>query len=826
MNNLNLKIINEGKQQLNEIAPFVWAAIAGFTALGGALGYNAITKSHYDQKMIKTDKGFFEPEMYVGEFFKLTTFNGDEDVWDLMNVPQLEKSTGWKCYNDDYGYYLKINGSSINTDSDLRVYLPKKEWFDQFKGKIRTIRDAANNKGGDSNTYGLCFYLREPKNAIKTKILRPDGTEFFGPPQNYFNPETGGYQDDPSRGWAVLETYRMSGYFSTKGDVLNDTTPVVQQNENYKLNEVFDSEMRTPEDFERIRRDNAKNAAAEYTRSLQEKMSNLINNPPSGLQEYHWSNYGEKYGRSEFDRWYDSSSGTFIVIGMQICAAIALAPLAEGLAGLAGTGAKYSATYWSVTIGGELLIGAWESYYLYNRGMTGQAALVLFCCFLPIFTEGAAFGKLIGRPPGYDEAVKDLVYKFYKGEFRSPSDFKNWMKSLDEGLRVELQTNMSIAAQYYSRIGTKTIQEQTIRAMKESLDLIKKSGIKGDADLINSSWGKMSKYYSGRATLQQLKLESKQIGVEVGKKQLLKSLGLNLLVVGGALMPVCVFAIGDNKEFIEDPQKILNGSENTVKSFLTMGEKPTKNLLSKTVKLSEKIKEANYNSEWDKAYLLSKEYFTLMKELDFISQNPNDWGKLKKYHKFIEYWKLETLAKLQHDYNVALNNAEIEKANSIIEQAKKIEDESKPVSQWDLAIINGTPSTYSKVQKGYTDENGKIYTMTNEELSNFIKWFCGYDIINKQNTPNSYQETNGVTVSAQYSYVNSLGKTETFAKTITKDWLVARLDQNVRNTKINFSDMTTNNYWGNIYYIRKIFMDYYDDYIVNKNLNTSDKQKN
>jgi hypothetical protein len=231
----------------------------------------------------------------------------------------------------------------------------------------------------------LCFYLKEPKNAIKTKIIRPDRTEFFGPPQNYFNPDTGGYQDDPSRGWSVLETYRMSGYFSTKGDVLNDTTPVSQQNENYKLNEVDLSyePQQSPEDIDRMLRDREEAAAAEYTRSLQEKMANLVNNPPSGLQEYHWSNYGEKYGRSEFDTWYDSSSGTWIVIGMQICAAIAFEPLALYFAEMRTAGSvAYSATKWGITIGGEFLIGAWESYYLYNRGMTGQAALVLFCCFL------------------------------------------------------------------------------------------------------------------------------------------------------------------------------------------------------------------------------------------------------------------------------------------------------------------------------------------------------------------------------------------------------------------------------------------------------------
>ena len=64
-----------------------------------------------------------------------------------------------------------------------------------------------------------------------------------------------------------------------------------------------------------------------------------------------------------------------------------------------------------------------------------------------------------------------------------------------------------------------------------------------------------------------------------------------------------------------------------------MGEKPTKNLYLKTSELAKKIESANKNGEWDKAYNLSKDYFTLMKDLDFIAQNPNDWGKLKKYHK-------------------------------------------------------------------------------------------------------------------------------------------------------------------------------------------------
>ena len=36
------------------------------------------------------------------------------------------------------------------------------------------------------------------------------------------------------------------------------------------------------------------------------------------------------------------------------------------------------------------------------------------------------------------------------------------------------------------------------------------------------------------------------------------------------------------------------------------------------------------------------------------------------------------------------------------------------------------------------------------------------------------------------------------------------------NLNVNFSDPASSNYWGNIYFVRKIFTDYYDDYLLSK----------
>ena len=214
--------MEENKIILNEDFG-ITAAIFGLIALGGAIyvGGKYVSSSNYKQKMIPNDKGYFNPEMFVGEKFTITYFTGNEEPNELMDLYGLEKKTGWKSYKDEYGTYLKVVGSSSNESTDMRVYLPKKEWFAELKGKIRMISDSEGDGSLKHNNYGLCFYLKNPKNAIKTKIVRSDGTTFFGPPQNIYDPVNKTYSDDPSRGWAILDTFKQSGYFSLSPDVIS-----------------------------------------------------------------------------------------------------------------------------------------------------------------------------------------------------------------------------------------------------------------------------------------------------------------------------------------------------------------------------------------------------------------------------------------------------------------------------------------------------------------------------------------------------------------------------------------------------------------------------
>lgn len=831
-NSLELKILKENKQSINEIAPLVWGAIVVGGALASYLGYNAATKSHEDQEMIKNDKGFFVDEMWVGENFKITYFTGSEEPYQLMSFPPNVK--GWEVFGDDYGAYIKIKGSSPNAENDLRVYLPKKEWFNQFKGKIKTITDY---KAGseESNTYSLCFYLKNPQKAIKTKVLRPDGSTFFGPPDEALNISKTESIDDPSRGWAVLETYKQSGYFSMKGDVFSDlaeskTLPnnLVTESNIFEETGSVSYYSAFPEKYQEKK---DKEARESYSNSLKQKLTDLSANPPSGLQEYQWNTYGQKYAGSEFDNWYDSSSGTFVVIGMQICASIAFAPLAEYFALRATSAAAYAAWNIGVQVAGELIFSVWEAIYLYNRGLTSQAALIMFCCLLPVFSESMMFGKIIGRPPGFDDAIKDLAYKFGSGSFSSPADFKRWFKALDPALQKELQMSMTLASQYYSKASTKSIAKQLGEAMAKAIDDIEKTGIKGEVDLMKN-WDiglsgvdllqknpTIKKYLVAKSSLKNLKNLAFAVGgFSKGKNLLLKGLGLNLLMVGGVLFPICTFAIKDNEEFIKDPQGILNGAEMGIASFQNQSSLNAKKFEEQVTAF---VKKMNDEKDVDKALQYAKEYIQILVELNFISKT-NSWGdKKKQYHKLIENYKKVVLAENQALYYQGLQENNLDKTEKSLKVLENISVDTK--NKTVLAIINGTPSSYKQVQSGYIDSEGVKHVPNNDELIKFFEWFSGYNIGSKQITnTNPYQVSNGATFTAQFTFQKPDGTPMEKSRNFNNKLLINMCESSFNNQtpglnlNVNFSDPASSNYWGNIYFVRKIFSDYYDDYLLSK----------
>lgn len=812
----------EKKEILNE---WIVPAIGGLLALIGAgtVGGAYASSSHYKQNMIPNDKGFFNPDMMVGEFFEIEEFTGNEQPWELMDLFGFEKSTGFKSYSDEYGTYLKIKGSSDSESTDLRVYLPKKEWFDQFKGKIRTIRDSEGVGSEKRNTYGLCFYLQTPKNAIKTKLVRPDGSVYFGPPQNMYDAETKTYTDDPSRGWAVLDTYKQSGYFKMGGDVISQD--IVEQTvigaPNYGMVG-----------------DDVPNLATSGPDPIKSKLSgigtqldNLMKNPPSGLQEYTWGNYSDKYSRTEFDRWYDSSNGTWIVIGTQICAAVATGGIASWATAAIESTALATTANIGIQVAGELIAGGWEAVYLYNRGLNSQAALVAFCCFLPVFTESAFFGKLIGKPPGFDDAIGELTREFKVGGMRCPADFKRWMKGLDPELRKTLQDRIEVIAPLYMQKGTSDVIQQIKKGFNEAIAELKRgSDLKikgGDLAFLNDvsllfknpellKNPKIQKYIKGIGDLNVLKQQAESV-ITKSKGTFWKGLGLNLSAVGG-VFALCAFALKDNEEFKKDPQGILTGAEKEILSFRQMSEKNAKIFENKILKLNEEIKNASNpeTQDIDLAFAKTKELIQLLLDLNFLSKT-NDWKQKLAYHKFIEQFRKSTFNELQRSYYNNVSNGNIQKANDDIEKLKRIDNE-KSVNVAD-SFTDGAPKSYLKVSNGYTDSTGSLITVTNENFVSFIEWFCGYNILNGTITNlNPYQKTNNITFIASFFSKNYEGViTEYPFNFPTSEHLVNRIKTFFQQDKrYDFNNINAKYYWGNVYFLRKIFTDYYDDYLISK----------
>ena len=834
--------MEENKINLNESLGIIF----GLIALSGAIyvGGKYVSSSNYKQKMIPNDKGYFNPEMFVGEKFTITYFTGNEEPNELMDLYALEKKTGWKSYKDEYGTYLKVVGSSDNESTDMRVYLPKKEWFAEFKGKIRMISDSEGDGSLKHNNYGLCFYLKNPKNAIKTKIVRSDGTTFFGPPQNIYDPVNKTYSDDPSRGWAILDTFKQSGYFSLSPDVISQD---VVESHDYRnsIEEQYDfmgNSNVMQFDPTGLKQELASKALMDEKKNeISKKIEDISINPPSGLQEYQWSAYSEKYGRTEFDRWYDSSNGMWIVIGTQICMAIATGGISTWATAAVESTTLVIARNLVIQIGGELIAGGWEAVYLYNRGLNSQAALVAFCCFLPILTESAFFGRVIGKPPGFDDSIAKLTREFRAGGMRSPADFKKWFKALDPEIQTMIKQRMEVIAPYYLERGTSAVSQKIRTAMNNAIAEIKRGSdlkIGSDLDLLKN-WDfvnnpkllknpKIQKYIRGLNDLDQVAKEAQEIGTFIRKKgSFWKGLGLSVLAVG-SLFPICMFAFKDNEEFKKDPQKILTGAENEILSFRIKSVNNAAIFEKKINILLKEIESAANKGDYNLAFDKTKVFTQIMVDLDNITKE--GWMTKRKYHNFIEQFRSSALLELQTNFYNGVSENNKKKAIEAIDNFKDLTDEEDMNKVYDSFFM--CPSSYKKVQEGYTDEKGVLFKVDNNTLLLFINWFIGYKAIENIWSVGEvpFMSSKGLSITTTFYFINrETGLTQKRDNTCDYSSLVKEFKGNFENVlryKYNYTDQSVINYWGNMFIIRKIFTDYYDDYLLSsKTITTTTTNK-
>jgi len=838
------------KQQLNELAPVVWGTMELLAWVGTAIGATTLSYqygrlSHEDQMMIETSDGYFEPKMYIGEKFKIEKFKGTEDVYELMYVDTLlKKNPSWGAFSDEYGIYLKIGGSSDFSQSDLRLYLPKKEWFNQFNGKIRKITD---HKEGEtnSNTFTLCFYLSNPKDSIRVKTINPDGSEYVGPPQNMYDLEKKQYVDDPSRGWAVLNAYKQSGYFKMGGDVFTDIVSTNESKTN-KDNLIFEvgaggeGDTRIAggtgsREYQTAMNINPETEIKKRKLSdLQEKITQISVRPPSGLIEYEWNTYGQKYANSEFDNWYDGSNGIWIVIGTQILTSIVLAPIAVAWAETAATAAGYNAIKYGIMIGGELVVGGWEAMYLYNRGMKDMAALVFFCCFLPILTESSLIARKIGLPPNYENLVTDIAYKAKNGSI-TPSDIKKWLNSLPDDIAEQVKQSMTLTAQYFKNNPTTIVQKKILDSMAESIKKMK--GVTKNLPLTNEKWFigdlmSLSKkdietfFKANKPFVYRAQNFAKILGPELksGKYGALKMLGLNIFSIAGVFV-VCFSVFESNEEFLKDPQGILTPADQGIQYLRKVLPKQSEELSKKVKTLSEEIRINSMSGKFDVAKSKANEYFKILGELAFINDNRSNWGNLREYSKIIEEFIAQSLAKLRGDYYTALQNNNTEEANEAMNTMVSLDE--RVGKETYTTPFNGRLSSYLVPSDGfYSNVDMKTHKLTPETFEEFIYWFSGYDIngIKPLDTTNSFFVRGRANFNAYFQdkTLRNGGWTKYFSSNnpdILTKTLIDIVNHNKQEPKfafINFDNLNNKYYIGNYYVLSKIFTDYYDDYLCEK----------
>lgn len=187
---------------------------------------------------------------------------------------------------------------------------------------------------------------------------------------------------------------------------------------------------------------------------------------------------------------------------------------------------------------------------------------------------------------------------------------------------------------------------------------------------------------------------------------------------------------------------------------------------------------------------------------------------------------------------------QVNTSKSIVEQKDSIENNKKKFEDYKAKFIELTsevdlnkacnsffvcPTTYKKVQEGYSDEKGNLFKVDNNTLLLFIEWFMGYNSLNNiwTGSNSSYMSSKGITITVTFYFMSEVTKKMT-ESTFTYDYLsfyklfFGNFDPSVLRLKYDYSNQSAPNYWGNLYFIRKIFTDYYDDYLVSPKIITTE----
>jgi hypothetical protein len=544
--------------------------------------------------------GYFVGNMMVGKCYEYSKINLSDPVWKIMGLEKMGFVPGEDLFEDEDGAYIKPDLSS-----PIRIYLPKKEWFEQFSNcifSIKKVTECDKPNAYENKTYTLLFQLKDPTLAIKTSQLTSKGLI------------SAGNISSDNRGWDVYSNFKSSGYFyiNNVGNIQES-----KKNKNDMLLEVFDSEYEpnyvqqiktdiseeiiTPLQWELQRQDleyqRKKQEAEDFENQKNEKLTNLIaNSPLNNIEEYSWVKIEEESGKSDFDIWYDSSSGTLIVIGIQIILGILSGGIAAAaVEGLVLTAAQSAVRRVGVVIFTELVIGVPEVVYLHGRGMDSMAGLILFMCLIPAFGELGRFNKFIKKPASFDSAINDLIQKNQAGGMRTPAEFKQWLnglKTADPALYAYFTKVLPLAAQA-ATYGTKAIERRVIAGLERAILNAKSGNIQRAfqflTDVERISVKKMPSHWPSTA----------------------RNLGFSLGVAGSAGIVFSIFFSSDS-ELGKPTEMKARVDKGITESQRLFGIKVANQIQTKIKKLTTEIGNASKDGEWklfyDKTHELLKVY--------------------------------------------------------------------------------------------------------------------------------------------------------------------------------------------------------------------------
>jgi len=309
---------------------------------------------------------------------RATVFNDSQDImecWDCQiftsesNAANCMYIPGKTIYKDpEYGYFF-----FGDEQESVRIYLPKDEFFTQYQNKVKSITayktcsDACKKQNGE--LFSLVYNLKDPRQAIFTTVMTPEGPKMTG--DNTIN-----------RGWELnYSIVKDTGYFSMGGQ---NTDP-----------------------------------------------SNVTSLDPSKITELSLLNYAEDYARSPFDQLFDSGLGTVImIVGAVAVSVLSEGTLAPAMIGWIESQAARTILTVAIQMTTEYALAIPEILYLQKRGKDTDAVFVAILAHVPLF-QAAWLNKAYKLDPDivYGQTT-ELLNKYRMGTYKTPADMKNHLKEL------------------------------------------------------------------------------------------------------------------------------------------------------------------------------------------------------------------------------------------------------------------------------------------------------------------------------------------------------------------------------------------------------------